>query len=276
MTRRERYDIFKDFYSNSGKLFEEINSKNKQHIELRNAYGLCIAPGSRNGGQDTTVVEVFFGNRPYHTSKKIDNLQITTEVEIAYGSTLHFFQIDTGYIFVTLYPAYTEKYKAQEEFIILGMVKNPKKLLQIKYITRLFKYLVSYLAVTSIEDKPTIIDRLRVFYLRMTRKYYIDKVTYEPKIKQFTVSAIKILLTVGFSGFLIASLPLFANLNRNKEIEKRINILIEKQNEIIEILNEINEKPPDENYTTQIEELRTELKQLNEYMINNKANEKNK
>lgn len=274
MTRLERYDAFKDFFSNSEKLFNEINTNYKQHNELRNAYGFYIAPGSRNGGQDATVVDVFFGNRPYHTSKKIINLQITTEVDIANGSSLHLFQIDTGYIFITLYPAYTDKHKAQEEFIILGLVKNPKKLLQINYLTRLYKYLVSYLAVTSIEDKPMIIDKLRVFYLRITKKYYIGKVTYEPKIKRFTVSAIKIILTLGFSGFIISSLPLFANLNRNKEIEKRINILIEKQNEIIDILNGINEKPPDENYTIQIEELRLELKKLNEHMIKNKANEK--
>ena len=57
-------------------------------------------------------------NRPYKSSKKFKNMQLTTEIEIAYGTKLFYWLIDTGHIFVALYPAYTEKHKTQEEFII--------------------------------------------------------------------------------------------------------------------------------------------------------------
>jgi hypothetical protein len=274
MTRLERYNIFKEFFSNSKKMFKEIDTNYKQHTDLRQAYGFHIAPGSSIGGQDINVVEVFFGNRPYQTSKKIKDLKITTETEIAYGSKLHFFQVDTGYVFITMYPAYTKTHKPQEEFILWGVVKNPKKLMQINFITKLYKYLVSYLAVTSIDDKPKIVDRLKIFYLRMTRKYYTENVTKEARIKWFMGSAIKIILTVGLSGFLISFIPFFNNLNRNKEIEKQMNVLIERQNEIINVLNKINERPQVVDYTYQIEELKIELEKLNEQMKNTKGNEK--
>ena len=42
-------------------------------------HGFYATPGSRNGGQDTAVVDVFFGHRTYNSSK--DN-QINTLIEI--------------------------------------------------------------------------------------------------------------------------------------------------------------------------------------------------
>ena len=264
MTRLERYDIFKKFFANSGDIFNEINNKYKPHADLRRSHGFYVAPGSRNGGQDTTVVDVFFGHRPYNSSKKIINMQITTEIDIAYGTSLHYWQLDNGYIFVTLYPAYTEKHKTQEEFIIFDEIKDPRKLLKRNYIMKHYKYLVSYLAVTCIEDRPRIIDRIKIFYLRSVKKYYINKITYEAKIKKQLVNILKLILTIGFSGFLLAFLPLFINLNKNKEVEKQINTLIEKQEEVINVLKMLNKKINDFDYIIQIEELKVKLDELNE------------
>jgi hypothetical protein len=264
MTRLEKYDVFKQFFATAGERFNEINANYKQHLDLRNSHGFCIVPGSRNGGQDTTVVDIFFGHRPYRSSKKIEGMQISTQVDIAYGSSLFYKQIDNGNILVHLYPAYTESHKAQEQFILIDYIRDPKKLLNKKYIDKHYKYLVSYLVVTSIENKPNIIDKGRILYLRMVKRYYSNNVTYEPKISKYLANAFKLILTVGFSGFLLAFIPLFANQNKNKELEKQVEVLIESQNKIIELLNSINEKSDTDDYTIQLEEIKNELNKINE------------
>ena len=254
MTRLEKYEIFEQFYKESKKQFIEINTNYKPHFDLRQSYGFYVAPGSRNGGQDITVVEVLYGNRPY---RKINNIiQETIDLETAYGSRLYYQQIDTGDILLILNPAYTEKHKPQEQFIIIDYIKNPQKLLNRKYIFKHFRYMVSYLAVTSIENRPKLIDRIRIFYLRISKRYNVDNKIYEPKINRFFVKALKQILTVGFSGFLIAFLPLFINLNRNKYIEKQIEKVIESQNKIIKLLDSINETPKPENYSLYLEEIK--------------------
>jgi hypothetical protein len=263
MTRLEKYEIFKQFFTGAGEKFKGIHENYKPHYDLRNSYGFYIAPGSRNGGQDPTVVDVFFGHRPYRTSKKSEGVQITTQVETAHGTSLFYYQVDTGDIFVKLTPAFTENRKAQEEFIILDFIKNPKKLLNGKFLKKHYKCLVAYLAVTSIENKPTIVDRAIVFYLRMTKRYYNNKTTYEPKIRKYISNAFKLILTVGFSGFLLAFIPLFTNQNRNKGLEKQIEILIDKQDKIIELLNNINAKTTIEDHRPQLEEIRLEIENLN-------------
>jgi hypothetical protein len=267
MTRLEKYEIFKQFFATAGEKFKKIHENYKPHYDLRNSYGFCIAPGSRNGGQDLTVVDVFFGHRPYRTSKKIEGMQITTQVETANGTSLFYHQIDTGDILVKLTPAFTEEHKAQEQFIIIDFIKNPKKVLNITFLRKHYKYLVAYLAVTSIENKPTIIDRAIVFYLRMTKRYYNNKITYEPKIRKYISNAFKLILTVGFSGFLLAFIPLFTNQNRNKELEKQIEILIDKQNRIIGLLSNLDTKTTIEDYSLQLEEIRLEIEKLN-FIIN--------
>jgi hypothetical protein len=263
MTRLEKYEIFKQFFATAGEKFKEIHENYKPHYDLRNSYGFYIAPGSRNGGQDLTVVDVFFGHRPYRTSKKIEGVQITTQVEIAHGTSLFYYQVDTGDILVKLTPAFTENHKAPEEFIILDFIKNPKRLLNGNFLKKHYKCLVAYLTVTSIENKPTIIDRAIVFYLRMTKRYYNNKITYEPKIRKYISNAFKLILTVGFSGFLLAFIPLFTNQNRNKELEKQIEILIDKQNRIIGLLSNLDTKTTIEDYSLQLEEIRLEIEKLN-------------
>jgi hypothetical protein len=69
--------------------------------------------------------------------------------------------------------------------IILDFIKNSKKLLNGKFLKKHYKCLVAYLAVTAIENKPAIVDRAIVFYLRMTKRYYNNKTTYEPKIRKY-------------------------------------------------------------------------------------------
>jgi hypothetical protein len=72
-----------------------------------------------------------------------------------------------------------------------------------------------------------------------------------------------LILTVGFSGFLLAFIPLFTNQNRNKGLEKQIEILIDKQDKIIELLNNINAKTTIEDHRPQLEEIRLEIENLN-------------
>jgi hypothetical protein len=263
MTRINKYDVFEQFFVSAKERFSEIHTNYKPHYDLRNSYRFYIVPGSRNGGRDTTIVDVFFGHRAYRSSKKVNGMQIIIQNEIAYGTSLFYYQVDTGDILVKLNPAFTEKHKAREEFIIIDYIKNPKKLLNTRFLRKHYKYLVSYLAVTSIENKPSIIDRAIILYLRMTKRYYNNETTYEPRINKYLSNAFKLILTVGFSGFLLAFIPLFASQNRNKELEKQNEIIIENQNKIIEILNSINAKTNTENYRLQLDEIRIKIENLN-------------
>jgi hypothetical protein len=264
MTRLEKYDIYNQFFAQAKEFFTEIDANYKPHFDLRKSYGLYIAPGSCMGGQEPTVVEVIYGNKSYRSATKIVRGHETYEAEIAYGSRLYYQQIDTGDILLILNPAYTEKHKAQEQFIIIDYIKNPKKLLNKKYISKHFRYMVSYLAVTSIENKPKLSDRIRIFYLRIAKSYNVENKNYEPRIKRFLAKAFIQILIVGFSGILLAFLPLFINLNRNKQLEKQVEAVIESKNKIIMLLDMINEKSEPKDYSLYLEEIKDELKKINE------------
>jgi len=264
MTRLEKNKFFKQFYEEAEKQFEEINASYKSHFELRNSYGFCVAPGSSIDGLDTTVVEVLFGSKPYRRTEKIIEMQIKTEVESAYGSKLCYHQIDNGDVFVFLHPAYTESHRAQENFIIIDHTRNSKKLLNKKFIFKHYKSMVSYLAVTSIENSPKLSDRIRILYLRTFKTYYSENTTYKPKFIVCLGKCIKQILIVGFSGILLAFLPLFINLNRNKYLEKKVETMIESQNKIIMLLDKINENSKHEDYSIYLEEIKNEIEKTNE------------
>jgi len=264
MTRLEKYDVFSQFHVQVKELFTEINTNYKPHFDLRNSYGFYIAPGSCMGGQNPTIVEVVYGNRAYRSATRVMNGHETYEAEIAYGTRLCYKQIDTGDILTILYPATTKTHKALEEYFIIDFIKKPKKLLTKKYLTKHFKFMVSYLAVTSVENRPKLIDRIRVFYLRMFKIYSKENTTHEPKIKKYLKKGIIQILIVGFSGFLLAFLPLFINLNRNKQLEKQIETLIENQNKIILLLDTMLEKHDSENYILYLEDIKKEIEKTND------------
>jgi hypothetical protein len=241
MNRLEKYNIFKQFFETSKECFTEFNVKHEPHRDLRNSHGFYVFPGSRNGRQDKTVVDICFGHRPHRTYTKIENGQIYNIADVAYGSSLIYQQIDTGDILVILYPAYTKKQKAKEAFIIIDNIKNTKKLLEHKYIFKHYKYLVCYLAVTSIECNSKLIDRMKINFLRMTKQYQDNNnVAHLPKIKKYVKNVIMFLLTVGLSGFMLTVFTCIANRNKSREQEIKIETIMEKQNEIINALDTLN------------------------------------
>jgi hypothetical protein len=263
MTRKDKYEVFNKFFTNSEKWFSEQKNINDNHPNTTQSYGFFVAPGSRNGGLDDRVVEVFFGHRPYRISKTINNqLQWETQTEIARGATLHYQQFDNGDVFVVLHPAYTESHKPTEEVIVLNHLKNPKKLLNKKTIKKHWKCLSSYMAVTSIEVDYTIIDKLRIAWLRFVKQTIPRKdmsgLVYETRIGKISKNIVKQILTVGFSGFLLSFIPFFINRDKNSEIEEKLNVLLKQQTYIIELSEEIKEQANLFNDTSTLNELETE------------------
>ena len=63
---------------------------------------------------------------------------------------------------------------------------------------------MSYMQCTSLEGKPTIEDRLRVWWLLFTKPQTVDGKTTTPKIRIVTVRLLQFAATVGLSGFLVA------------------------------------------------------------------------
>jgi hypothetical protein len=242
MTREEKCDVFKQFFARSAALFNEFNEKCKSHSELRESYGFYIKPG-----QDDDEVNIFFGDRAYRAT------QAGAWKDKAYGPYLQYFQIDNGNVFVNLYPARTDNHRTTEEFITIDYIKKTKILLNKKYIAKHYKYLVSCLAVTSIENEPSIADNISFLYLRVTKKYVNRKIMHEPRINKYLKIAITLILTVGFSGFLVSFIPVFTNYNRNKKIETKIETIIENMNQITNTLNEINSGIDNYRYIIELE-----------------------
>jgi hypothetical protein len=244
MKRLEKYTGFQQFYKNSKNIFKEVVEKYDNHKNLTREYNFIVVPGSRNGGLNEHIVEAFFGNINYRRTKIVGpQFNISEQTETAQGAALSYVQIDNGNIHVVLYPAYTESHRSSEECIVLDYIKNPKKLLSKQTIKKHWKYLSSYMAVTSIDEDYCFIDKLRVAYIRFAKQTILQKdfgEKYETKLRKFLKTVIIQILTVGFSGFLLAFIPFF--INKDNKISQMIDIIIEEQERIKNLHEEIKEE----------------------------------
>lgn len=83
-TRQERRNEFDDFFGIAEETFNEFREKYPEVEKFQNIYVLNICPGSRAGGKNNRVVEVFWGSRPFETITQGRNWTALTE----YGATL--------------------------------------------------------------------------------------------------------------------------------------------------------------------------------------------
>lgn len=194
--RLQKIKDFEKFYDDSISIFTELRDKDKRVEIFQNEHMLCICPGSRAGGNEKRIIEVFWGARPYEYETKGNGWKSLTET----GVTLFFYRNDTGDVTISLYPAKTEFRKPIEDYIALHEWVNPKRLNDKVFIRSLWEDFVAYMESTSLDGKPNYAQKLRIWYLR-NFKHLVIKQTWMPtKFSGFIERILKIATTVIFSG----------------------------------------------------------------------------
>jgi len=200
--RAERYTAFDKFYEESQALFESYAKSSPDNSHLARLYSLCICPGGRYGGLNRREVEIFYGNRPFDSVTKVgDNLQKTEKLETAHGATLSYQRTDDGQVLCCLYPAASENFRPPEDFILLGLIKNPADLE--RESKKHWKFFLSYMQVTCLDGKPNTLHKVRVFFLRNFKECVVDKTLQKRKASKIFGEIAKFTATVGLSGFII-------------------------------------------------------------------------
>jgi len=199
--RQQRIKHFENFYDNCNTIFTDLRNKDKDErvVDFQNEYMLCICPGSRAGGNEKRIIEIFWGARPYEFETKGQNWKSLSET----GATLFFYRNDTGHITVYIYPAKTEFRQPIENHIALYGWYDPKNLENEKFIKSLWNDFIAYMECTSLDGNPTLYQRFRISYLRYFKHLVVDKKWQPTKFSIFYKDLFKWVLTVGLSGVII-------------------------------------------------------------------------
>lgn len=263
--RINRYASFKQFYKEAKDLFEAY-ANSKKSERLSNLYSFYVKPGGRWGGTNSRIVEIFYGSRPFNAITIIANgSQVTRKLEKAHGATLNYELTDDGRVLCTLTPASSENFHHPEDFILLGIVKNPAKLRsKSKCHWRFFQ---AYMESTCLDGNPSLFQKICVFYLRTFHECVVNKTLQKRRSTEFFCEIPKYVLTVGLSGFIILLITWFKDLadsaqsiaeslkRSNGRVEtsnqetsenlKSLNLAIAKSvsriEKVITTLNEVNE-----------------------------------
>lgn len=197
--RIQKIKNFESFYDNCIAIFTELRDNDDRAKIFQKEYMLNICPGSRIGGEEKRIIEVFWGARAYDFETKGNNWRSLSET----GTTLFFYRNDTGDITISLYPAKTENRQPVENYIALYEWLDPRKLNDKTFVESLWKDFMAYMECTSLDGKPTYKQTLRISYLR-NFKHLVVKNTWQPrKATKFATVIFQWVLTVGLSGIII-------------------------------------------------------------------------
>lgn len=226
-SRIQKIKDFEKFYDNCNAIFTKLRDDDKRVDIFEKEYMLSICPGSRAGRNEKRIVEIFWGARPYEFITTDNSWKSLTEK----GAALLFYRNDTGDVTIYLYPAKTEYMQPIENSITLYKWINPKKLNNKNFRKSLWNDFIAYMEYTSLDGKPTYLQKLRVNYLRFFKHLVIDKHWMPTKFSKFSLDILKWILTVGLSGAILLAI---SYLTQPKITETDIQLKkVNKQLEII-------------------------------------------
>lgn len=216
-SRLRRLEHFKWFASHSRDWFFKIATCDIRHSHMEETYGFHVAPRGRNGGIDDRTVEVFYGQRPFERVEELVAQEgglpsLRQRHLVERGASLTYQRGDSGVVIVTLAPAITESYRQQESAIVLAFMADPSELRAPPWlevpprIEAHWRCLMSYLQCTSIDGDPSLGDRMRVNWLRLTKPLIIDDKLVPPRWHKHLSQIITWVLTVGLSGAVLFGL----------------------------------------------------------------------
>lgn len=225
--RLRKIKDFENFYDHCDAIFTNLRDNDKRVQIFESEYMLSICPGSRAGGNEKRIIEIFWGARPYEFETNGNQWKSLKET----GATLLFYRNDTGDITISLYPAKTEYREPIEDHIALYGWLDPKKLNSEDFINSLWNDFIAYMECTSLDGKPTYFQKLRVDYLRFFKHLVVDKNWMPTKFSKFSLDILKWVLTVGFSGAILFAVSYLTQPKiteteiQLKELNKKIEII---------------------------------------------------
>lgn len=238
--RLKRIKDYEDFKLHTNEIFGELSKYDASNKRLDGLFSLCICPGGRDGGTNDKEVEVFYGNRAIGMrTVHGPNMEVQKKIEIAHGATLSYFRTDDGHVICNLYPAKSENQNPIEEIFLLDYVKSPADL-RIKAKIH-WKMFISCMEATCIDGNPSVVHRLRYFYIKTFKQCVVGRVLQDRKATLFLKGALKFAFTVGLSGFIILAFTTCKEHinNRNSEAKaQKLEQLIENMNRSANNINE--------------------------------------
>ena len=241
-TRQDRRKDFDEFYKTAESIFKTFRDNDPRAEKFERIYMLSVCPGSRAGGNNNRVVEVFWGSRPFETITLGNSWKALTE----YGATLLFERDDSGFVIISIYPAGTENKKPIESSISLRLWIDPIRLKDESFLKKQWNDLMAYMECTSLDGNPTILQRLRISYLRNFKHLVIDN-KWSPT--KFSVSITRIRDLVVAACFSGAVLIYFVNVSTKpkttetdaqlKEVNKNLEIVSKQLDQITESNNNL-------------------------------------
>lgn len=195
-TRQDRRKDFDEFYKTAETIFKAFRDNDPRTEKFERLYKLSVCPGSRTGGNNNRVVEVFWGSRPFETITLGNSWKALTE----YGATLLFERDDSGFVIISIYPAGTENKKPIESSISLKLWVDPIQLKEKSFLEKQWYDLIAYMECTSLDGNPTFLQRLRISYLRNFKHVVIEN-KWTPTKFSTSISRIRDLVVAAcFSG----------------------------------------------------------------------------
>lgn len=189
-------DAFRDFYNNAKVIFNRLQEADSSSHVFKDRCILNVFPGSRAGGDNPDVIEIFWGYQPVKRIDKNNGFEILTED----GVTMLFNLLPDGHVFITLYPAKTKVMRPIEDSIILHRFHKATWLLKERNQKALWRDFMAYTECTSLIGTPSIWQRLRMFWVKYSRPVCIDSVQQPIRGFQHLQKIVTFVLTVGFSG----------------------------------------------------------------------------
>ena len=236
-SHHNKIENFTKFKENSKVLFQQLADNDENHQSFT-SYPFRIAPGGREGGRNTKLIEVFYGKKAISGSMKENDG--TTILKNAHGVTLSYLQLDNGDIMCTLYPAGSDNFKQLENFIILDYLTNTFQLE--KKAKQHWKSFIAYMEYTAIDTSPKLWHKYKVWLLKHFKEVLYDNKVQEAQYKAFIKQLITYVMTVGLSGFLLIMFTFFYDSSKeqsnisNEKIQKYMSQL---NNDFDDISNNI-------------------------------------
>lgn len=222
---KKHEDAFREFYNSAKDIFSKLQKSDPLSQPFEDRCILQVCPGSRAGGNNPDVIEVFWGGQAVKRIDKKNGSKLLTES----GVTLFFYLLPDGHVTITLYPAQTEAIRPLEDCILLHRFIKATWLLKEKNQKSLWRDFMAYTECTSLIGTPSIWQRLRIFWLKYSCPLCIDGVQQSIRAHMHFQKIVTFVLTVGLSGFLLLAVQ-----QCHKEKEKDYSPLIEQTNKGIE------------------------------------------
>lgn len=235
-TRQDRSNDFDEFYKTAVDTFEAFRDNDPRAKKFEEIYKLHVRPGSRTGGNNKRVVEIFWGSRSLETITLGNTWKTLTE----FGATLLFERDDNGFVMISIYPSGTDNRKPIESSISLKLWVDTIRLKDKSFLKSLWNDFMAYMECTSLDGNPTLLQRLRISYLRNFKHLVVDNKWLPTKFSEFCRDVFKWVLTVGLSGVIIYILTLMTQPKTTetelqlKEINKNIENVSTQIDKILE------------------------------------------